>query len=145
MPNSRILLSIIAFLSAVTVIWLLVSLGVLEPLNITTLSSSKVAYLVFVFLIYAYFWIYFFRRQPGSKTLVDGRTALSASAFVVGATVGYALIDLGIFVPQDAAILLPGSFAIFVGCTLLPIIVWLVIFVKTLHGKKMALRRFRNS
>jgi hypothetical protein len=145
MPNSRILLSIIAFLSAVMVIWMLVSLGALEPLNIETLSPPKLAYFVSVFLIYAYFWVYFFRRPRGSKTVIDGRTALSVSAFIVGGISGYALIELEIIVPQNTSRLLPWSFAAFVSCTLLPILVWGAIYVKTLRDKKAALRRFRNS
>jgi len=145
MSNSRILLSIIAFLSAVMVIWMLVSLGVLEPLNIETLSPPKLVYFVSVFLIYAYFWAYFFRRPRGSKTVIDGRTALSVSAFIVGGITGFALIELGIIVPQNTSRLLPWSFAAFVSCTLLPILVWGAIYMKTLRDKKVALRRFRSS
>lgn len=144
MSNSRILLSIIAFLSGVMVIWMLVSLGVLEPLNIETLSPLKLVYFISVFLMYAYFWIYFFRRPRGSKTVIDGRTALSVSAFIVGGTIGYALIELGFIVPQNTSRLLPWSFAAFVSCTILPILVWAAIYVKTLREKKVALRRFRN-
>lgn len=145
MPNSRILLSLIAFLSAVMVIWMLVSLGVLDPLQIATLSAPKLVYFVSVSLVYLYFWVYFFRRPRGSKTVVDGRTALSVSAFIVGGTIGYALIDLGIIVPQNTSRLLPWSFAIFVSCTLLPILVWGAVYAKSLRDKKEAIRRFRNS
>ena len=145
MISSRILLSIIAFLSAVMVIWMLVSLGVLEPLNIETLSPLKLAYFISVLLIYAYFWIYFFRRPRGSKTVIDGRTALSVSSFIVGGTIGYALIELGIIVPQNTSRLLPWSFAAFVSCTLFPMVLWLALYLKTLHEKRVALRRFWNS
>ena len=144
MPNSRIFLSIVAFLSAIMVIWMLVSLGVLEPLNFVTLSSFKSVYFVSVFVCYVYFWVYFYRRPRGNKTVLDGRTAMSVCAFIVGGITGYALIDLGIFVPQNTTRLLPGTFAIFVSCTVLPLMIWLAAYVKTLRKRKAALRRFMN-
>lgn len=145
MQNSRILLSVFAFLSAVMVIWMLVSVGVLEPLNVATLSPLKFAYFAFVFACYVCFWVYFYRRPRGSRIVLDGRTALSVSAFIVGGVTGYALIELGIFTPLNTKAALPGSIAIFVACTLLPIVIWLAVYAKTLRNRKAALRRFMNS
>jgi uncharacterized membrane protein len=127
------------------VIWMLVSVGVLEPLNFATLSPLKIAYFAFVFACYVCFWVYFYRRPRGSEIVLDGRNALSISAFIVGSVTGYTLVDLGIFAPVNTKAVLPGPFVIFVACTLLPIVIWLAIYAKTLRNRKAALRRFMNS
>ena len=140
MPNSRICLSIIAFLSAIMLTWMLVSLSVVDPINFDSLGSLKSVYFICVLVSYVYFWIYFYRRPRGSKTLLDGRTALSVSAFILGAATGYALIDFGFIASRNISELATGSFAIFVGCTVLPIMTWLAVYISTLRRKNAALR-----
>ena len=138
MPNSRIILSAIAFVSAIMLIWTLVSLGAIAPIELATIGPIKFAYFVLVFVFYVYYWVYFYNRPRGSKTVVDGRTALSASALIVGGTVGYALIDLGILVPWSSVERSGGNFAIFIACTILPLVAWFVIFLKSRHRRAAA-------
>ena len=138
MLNSRTALSVIAFLAAIMLIWLLVSLSVLRPIDFAAIGAAQFIYFVLVFVFYVYFWIYFYRRKRGSKTVVDGRTALSASALVVGGATGYILIHLGVIVPWNATELATGSFAVFVALTVLPVLAWLVIFVSSQRRKAAA-------
>jgi uncharacterized membrane protein len=121
-------------------IWMLVSLSVLNPVNFDGLGSFKFVYFICVFVFYVYSWIYFYRRPRGSKTLLDGRTALSVSAFILGGATGYALIDFGFIASRNVSELATGSFAIFVGCTVLPIMAWLAVYISTLRRKNAALR-----
>ena len=121
-------------------IWMLVSLSVVDPINFDSLGSFKSVYFICVLVSYVYFWIYFYRRPRGSKTVVDGRTALSVSAFIVGTVTGYALIDVGFIASRNISELATGSFAIFVGCTVLPIMTWLAVYINTLRRKNAALR-----
>ena len=99
-----------------------------------------------MFLFFGYFWIYFFRRPRGSgKSLLDGRTALSASAFIVGVATGYAFIVFGLIASRNASDPAAGSFSVFVGCTLLPIGIWLAVYAVSLHRRNAALRREAES
>ena len=138
MLNSRVILSVIAFLAAIMLVWLLVSLSVLRPIDFATIGGAQFIYFVLVFIFYVYFWVYFYRRKRGSKTVVDGRAALSASALVVGGATGYILIHLGVLVPWNAANLATGSFAVFVVLTVLPVLAWLVIFLHSQRRKAAA-------
>lgn len=140
MPNSRISLSVVAFVSAILLVWMLVSLGALEAIEFATVSLIKLVYFIFVFVGYVYFWIYFYRRPRGSKTYVDGRAALSVSAFIVGVATGYTLIDFGFLIPLNISELAPGSFAIFVAATVLPVMAWLVVFINTRCRMNLARR-----
>ncbi len=140
MLNSRIFLSIIAFMSAIILIWLLVSFAVLEPIVFATISLIKLIYFTFVVVCYVYFWIYFYRRPRGSKTYVDGRTALSVSAFIVGGSTGYVLIDLGSLAPWNISEFETGSFAIFVAATVLPVMTWLVVFINSWRRRSLTKR-----
>jgi len=145
MSNSRIYLSIIAFLSGFMLIWLLISLASLGSTNVVVVGSFKFVYFVSMFVLYVYFWIYFYRRPRGSKTLLDGRTALSGSAFILGGATGYAFIDFGFIASRTASELATGSFSIFVGCTVLPIMIWLAVYITTLYRKNAALRSAADS
>ena len=138
MLNSRVVLSVIAFLAAIMLIWLLVSLSVLRPIDFAAIGPFQFVYFVLVFVLYVYFWVYFYRRKRGSTTVVDGRTALSASAVVVGGATGYILIHLGVLVPWNAAELATGSFAVFVVLTVLPVLAWLAIFLNSQRRKAAA-------
>ncbi len=140
MPNSRIFLSIIAFLSGFVLIWLLTSWAALGPTDVAAVGSFRLVYIASMFVLFVYFWVYFFRRPRGGKTLLDGRTALSGSAFIVGVSIGYALIDLGLIATHSISEPVAGSFTIFVGCTLLPIMAWLVLYIITLFRKNAVLR-----
>ena len=139
MPNSRITLSVIAFFSAIMLIWLLVSLSVLKPVDLEAISPLEFTYFISVLVVYVYFWFYFFHRPRGSKVVVDGRTALSVCAFIVGFTLGYALIDYRILVPQDTSELSTGGFGIFVASTIVPVLAWLFLYIYTLRRKNAAL------
>lgn len=139
-PNTRISLSVIAFVSSIILVWMLVSLGALEPIEFATINLIKLVYFVFVFVSYVCFWIYFYRRPRGSKTYVDGRAALSVSAFIVGVATGYTLIDFGFLIPLNISELAPGSFAIFVAATVLPVMAWLVVFINTRRRMNFARR-----
>jgi hypothetical protein len=110
MPNSRICISIMAFLSGFMMIWLLNSGMALEPTSVTYVGSFRSVYFICMFALFAYFWIYFYRRPRGGRTLLDGRTALSGSALIVGAATGYAFIEFGLISSRSG-----GSFGIFVG------------------------------
>jgi len=145
MPNSRIFLSIIAFLSGFVLIWLLTSWAALEPTDVAAVSSFRLVYIASMFVLFVYFWVYFFRRPRGGKALLDGRTALSGSAFIVGVSIGYALIDFGLIATHSISEPVAGSFTIFVGCTLLPIMAWLVLYIITLFRKNAVLRSQANS
>ncbi len=140
MSNSRIFLSIIAFLSGFMLIWLLISLVALGPTNIAIVGSFKFVYFVSMFVLYVYFWIYFYRRPRGSKTLLDGRTALSGSAFIVGVATGYTFIDFGFIASRTTSEPATGSFAVFVGCTMLPIMTWLAVYIISMYRRNAALR-----
>ena len=140
MPNSRICISIAAFLSGFMLIWLLISWAALGPANVATVGSFRFVYFVSMFVLFVYFWIYFYRRPRGGKTLLDGRTALSGSAFIVGVATGYAFIDFGFIASRNTSEPATGSFAIFVGCTMLPIMTWLAVYIISLYRKNAALR-----
>lgn len=140
MPNSRICISIMAFLSGFMMIWLLISWTALGPANVTTVGSFRLVYFACVFFVFVYFWIYFFRRPRGSKTLLDGRTALSGSAFIVGVAIGYGCIELGLIASRTTAEAAAGGFAVFVGLTMLPIVAWLALYTVTMFRRKAALR-----
>ena len=135
MPNSRILISIMAFLSGFMMIWLLNSWQTLGPTSVTNVGSFRFVYFVCMFVLFVYFWIYFYRRPRGGRTLLDGRTALSGSALIVGVATGYAFIEFGLIASRTG-----GSFAIFVGCTMLPIMTWVAAYTISLYRKNAALR-----
>ena len=145
MPNSRIFLSIIAFLSGFVLIWLLTSWAALGPTDVAAVGSFRLVYIASMFVLFVYFWVYFFRRPRGGKTLLDGRAALSGSAFIVGVSLGYALIDFGLIATYSISEPVARSFAIFVGCTLLPIMAWLVFYIITLFRKNAVLRNQAGS
>jgi len=145
MPNSRIFLSIIAFLSGFVLIWLLTSWAALGPTDVAAVGSFRLVYIASMFVLFVYFWVYFFRRPRGGKTLLDGRTALSGSAFIVGVCLGYALIDFGLIATHSISAPVTGSFMIFVGCTLLPITAWLVLYTINLFRKNAVLRSQADS
>ena len=132
MPSSRIFLSIVAFLAAGMAVWLLVSLGMVTPVESSRMSGGEMAYIVAIFALYAYFWVYFFRRQRGDKTVVDSRAALSVCASIVGVTVALTLIDAGILVPLKLA---SQGFAVFVIATILPVVAWLGVFFSARHRR----------
>lgn len=140
MPNSRICISILAFVSGFMMIWLLISWAALMPANVATVGSFRFVYCVSVFVLFAFFWTYFFRRPRGGRTLLDGRTALSGSAFIMGATTGYAFIEVGTVAAPAASNLATGGFATFVGLTMLPIMAWVALYTITLYRRKAALR-----
>lgn len=145
MANSRIYLSIIALLSGFMLVYLLFSLAGLGPANVATAGSFKFVYSVGIVVLYGYFWIFFFRRQRASRTLLDGRAALSGSAFILGGAIGYVGIDLGVIASPHTSEFATGNFAIFVGYTMLPILAWLVIYIATLRRKNAALRAAAES
>ena len=140
MPNSRISISIAAVLSGFMLIWLLISWSALGPTDVATVGSFKFVYFVSTFVLFVYFWIYFYRRPRGGKTLLDGRTALSGSAFIVGVATGYAFIDLGFIASRNSPEPAAGSFAAFVGWTMLPIMTWLAVYIISMYRKNAALR-----
>jgi len=141
MPNSRICVSIAAFLSGFMLIWLLISSTALGSTNVPHVGSFRFVYLVAMFMFFVYFWIYFYRRPRGSgKSLLDGRTALSGSAFIVGVATGYAFIVFGLIASRNTSEPATGSFAVFVGCTVLPIVIWLAVYIISLCRKNAALR-----
>jgi len=140
MPNSRISISIVAFLSGFMMIWLLISWTTLGSAHVATVGSLRFVYFVCMFALFGYFWIYFFRRPRGGKTLLDGRFALSASACIVGVATGYAFIDLGLIASRNTSELAAGNFAVFVGCTLLPILAWLTVQIISMYRRNAALR-----
>ena len=141
MPNSRITISIAAFLSGFMLIWLLISSAAQGATSMPQVGTFRFVYLASMFIFFGYFWVYFFRRPRGSgKALLDGRTALSGSAFIVGVATGYAFILFGLIASGRVLEPVTGTFAVFVGCTLLPIMVWLVIFTISLYRKNTALR-----
>jgi hypothetical protein len=142
MPNSRLLLSFAAFLTGIALIWMLVSLHVIERLDLGHIAWVQFVYFVIVFVFYVYYWLYFYNRPRGSKTVIDGRLALSVSALIVGGTVGYALIDLRVLVPWRPAGVGPGHFPYFIACTLSPLALWFLLFLRT-RQQKRAERRHR--
>ncbi|MDX1576340.1 MAG: hypothetical protein R3285_09105, partial [Kiloniellales bacterium] len=99
-------------------IWLLISWTGLGPTDASAFGSFRLAYLLGMLVLFSCFWVYFFRRPRGGKTLLDGRTALSGSAFIVGVATGYASIELDLIASRAVSGHAAGSFAIFVGCTL---------------------------
>ncbi len=133
MPNSRICISIVAFLSGFMLIWLLISWAALGPTNVATVGSFRFVYFACMFVLFVYFWIYFYRRPRGGKTLLDGRIALGGSAFIVGVATGYAFTNFGLIAPRNTSETATGSFAIFVGCTLLPIMTWLAVYIISMY------------
>ena len=146
MPNSRISVSIAAFLSGFMLIWLLISSAAQGPTNVPPVGSFRFVYLVTMFIFFGYFWLYFYRRpRGGGKSFLDGRTALSGSAFIVGVATGYAFIAFGLIASHNAAEPATGSFAVFVACTLLPIVTWLAVYIVSLYRKNAALRREAES
>lgn len=145
MANSRIHLSVIALLSGFMLIYMLVSLAGLGPTDVATVGSSKFIYFVCIIVLYVYFWIFFYRRHRGSRTLLDGRAALSGSAFILGGAIGYVCIDLGIIASLHNSEFATGSFAIFVGYTVLPIVAWIIFYIATLRRKNAALRAAAKS
>ena len=141
MPNSRICISIAAFLSGFMLIWLLISSAALGPTAVPPVGSFRFVYLVSMFIFFGYFWIYFYRRpRGGGKSLLDGRTALSGSAFIVGVATGYAFIVFGFITSHNTSEPATGSFTVFVGCTMLPIMTWLAVYIISLYRKNAALR-----
>ena len=140
MPNSRICLSILAFLAGFVLIWLLTSWTALGPTDVAAVGSFRFVYIASMFVLFVYFWVYFFRRPRGGKTLLDGRAALSGSAFIVGVSLGYASIDFGFIATHSISEPVAGGFAIFVGCTMLPIMTWLAVYINSMYRKNAALR-----
>ena len=141
MPNSRVCISIAGFLSGFMLIWLLIVSTAPGSTPVPQVGSFRFVYLAGMFVFFGYFWIYFFRRPRGSgKALLDGRTALSGSAFIVGVATGYAFVVFGLIASGSASEPVTGTFAVFVGCTLLPIMVWLAVFIISLCRKHAALR-----
>ena len=135
MANSRICISILAFMSGFMMIWLLNSGMAMEPANARYVGSFEQLYFSCILAFFAFFWIYFYRRPRGSKTLLDGRTALSGSAFMVGAAIGYAFIAFGLISYRTG-----GTFGILVGYTILPIMAWLAIYIACLFRRHAALK-----
>ncbi len=140
MPNSRICLSILAFLVGFGLIWLLTSWAALGSTDVAAVGSFRFVYIASMFALFVYFWVYFFRRPRGGKTLLDGRVALSGSAFIVGVSLGYALIDFGLIATHSISEPVAGGLAIFVGCTMLPIMTWLAVYINSMYRKNAALR-----
>jgi hypothetical protein len=140
MPNSRVCISIAGFSSGFMLIWLLISWTGLGPADASAAGSFRVAYLLAMLVLFSCFWVYFFRRPRGGKTLLDGRTALSGSAFIVGVATGYAFIELELIVSRTVSGHSAGGFAIFIGCTLVPIMAWLVVAINSLYQRSAALR-----
>jgi len=140
MRNNRTVLSAVAFLSALMLIWILVSLAVLEPIDFETISPIEYIYFLFVLVVYIYFWIYFYSQPQGSRTFVDGRTELSVSAFFSGVATGYVFVDFGIIVPWDSSELATGSFTTFVACTVIPVMARLVFLISIRRRKSVARR-----
>ena len=138
-------MSILAFLAGFVLIWLLTSWAALWPTDVAAVGSSRFVYIASMFVLFVYFWVYFFRRPRGGKTLLDGRAALSGSAFIVGVSLGYALIDFGLIATHSISEPVAGSFAIFVGCTMLPIMTWVAAYTISLYRKNAALRSEADS
>jgi hypothetical protein len=145
MPNSRVCISIAGFLSGFMLIWLLISWTGLGPTEADAVGTFRIAYLLVVFALFGCFWVYFFRRPRGGKTLLDGRTALSGAAFIVGVATGYAFIELGLIASRTVSGNSASSFAIFVGCTFVPIMAWLVVAINSLYRRSAALRSESHS
>jgi hypothetical protein len=124
-----------AFLSGFMMIWLINSWLALGPTSVTTAGSFRFAYFALVFGLFAFFWIYFFRRPHGGRALIDGRTALSGSALIVGVATGYAFIEFGLIASHVG-----GSFAVFVGCTMLPILAWLAVYLISMFRRHAVLK-----
>jgi hypothetical protein len=93
-----------------------------------------------VFVFYVYYWVYFYSRPRGSVVVIDGRAALSASALIVGGTVGYALVDLRLLQPWSQAEAGQAHFPYFVTLTLLPLAAWMALFLRTLRKKRLSRR-----
>lgn len=144
MPNSRLLLSAAAYVAGIALIWMLISLHVIEQLDLRHMDGIEFSYFVLVFVFYVYYWIYFYNRPRGSVVVVDGRAALSASALIVGGTVGYALVDLGILMPWRTAGVGQGHFPYFIAITLSPLGIWAALFLWTLRQKRGAGRNTFN-
>ena len=145
MPNSRVSISILAFVSGFMLIWLLTFWAASQSTDVASAGPFRLLYIAFMFSFFAFFWIYFFRRPRGDKTFLDGRTALSGSAFIVGASAGYASIDFGLLASHNDSAPVAGNFMSLVGCTLLPIMAWLVLCIITLVRRKAILRSQASS
>ena len=59
---------------------------------------------------------------------------------IVGGTVGYALIDLGVLVPWRPTQGGDANFAAFIACTLVPLAAWVYVFLRS-YQQKLAARR----
>lgn len=135
MANSRICISVLAFLSGFLMIWLLNSSMALKPTSSTHIGSPEFLYLACMLVLFSYFWVYFYRRPRGGRIFLDGRTALSGSALMVGAAVGYAFIEFGLISSRTG-----GTFGILVGYTILPITAWLAVYMISMYRRHVALR-----
>ncbi len=145
MPNSRVSISIAGFLSGFMLIWLLISWMALGPSDASAFGSLRLAYWLGMLVLFSFFWVYFFRRPRGGKALLDGRSALSGCAFIVGVAAGYAAIELGLIAARPASGQSASGFAVFVGCTLLPIMAWLVVAINSLYRRSAALKSESHS
>jgi len=144
MPNLRLLLSLAAFLAGNALIWVLVSLRMVERLDLANINWVQFAYFVVAFVFYIYYWIYFYNRPNGSKALIDERLALAVSAAIVGGCVAFALIDFRILVPWRPALVGQGQFPYFIACTLAPLVLWFALFMRTLQQKHLSQRQLRR-
>ena len=135
MANSRTCISVLALLSGFMMIALLNAGMAMEPTSVSYVSSYRYLYLICTLVLFAYFWVYFYRRPRGGRTLLDGRTALSGSALMVGAGIGYGFIEFGLFSSPTG-----GTFGIFVGYTILPIAAWLAVYITCMYRRHAALR-----
>ena len=129
MKSSRIWLSITALLSGAMSLWAAVSLNQVSPINFGALSPLELLACIVGYAIPPFLWAHLFFRQRGQYVVIGSRIPLSVSAFLCGAGAVMALLELGI-IPLLSALHLPTlDFVLFVVGVVLPILVWLSIFL----------------
>ena len=138
MLNSRIVLSVIAFFAGLMLVVALVTLGVIDPLGFVALSFAFKIYFIAVYTGYVYFWFFFFRRRRGSKTVVDGRTALSVCGLIVGGCSGYVLVDTGFIAPTRFSPETTSGSLFLIVATILPFLIWFAVFAHSRRRMKAA-------
>ena len=128
MWSSRVWLSITALLSAVMIVWTLVSVKVLSPVNFGAAGSWELFAYGVGFLIPALFWLHIFFRPRGQSVIIGGRFALSVGAFLVGAEAAMVLLYFKAITPLPLSKLPTWEFALFVVCIALSVLIWPIIF-----------------
>ncbi len=127
MLNSRIWLSMSAFVFGAMAAWGLTSFGLVTMIDLTLPLAG---WLVFgaIFAVPIVSWLYFFFRPRGVKVIVGSRGALSVSAFTVGSMLSFLLMFLHIISPFSFVYQSPASFGMFVICLIVPFAFWVIVF-----------------